>query len=56
MWRERFNADSAVLDRPLRLNGEPYTIIGVVPREAVSPATSPCGCRWPAIPSSARRT
>jgi predicted permease len=28
-WRRRFNADSLVVGRSLRLSGEPYTIIGV---------------------------
>jgi predicted permease len=33
-WRERFNRDTAVLGRPLTLNGAPYTIIGVLPEAA----------------------
>lgn len=28
-WRERFNADPAVVGRAIRLNGRPYTIVGV---------------------------
>jgi predicted permease len=31
LWRRRFNADPDVLDRPLSLDGKPYTIIGVLP-------------------------
>ncbi len=31
LWRERFDADSAVLGRTLTLNGHPITIIGVAP-------------------------
>jgi predicted permease len=30
-WRARFNADPAVLGRTLNIDGEPYTIIGVLP-------------------------
>jgi predicted permease len=37
MWRERFNADRAILGKPLRLDGEPRIIIGVLPREADFP-------------------
>jgi len=31
LWRSRFGADPAILGRVLTLNGEPYTIIGVLP-------------------------
>ncbi|HEY2797782.1 MAG TPA: ABC transporter permease [Thermoanaerobaculia bacterium] len=31
LWRSRFGADPAVLGRVLTLNGEPYTVIGVLP-------------------------
>lgn len=31
VWRERFRADSAALGRSVRLDGEPFTIIGVMP-------------------------
>jgi putative ABC transport system permease protein len=31
LWRERFAADPDVLGRVLELNGEPYTVIGVMP-------------------------
>jgi predicted permease len=30
-WKRRFNADPAVLGRTLNVEGEPYTIIGVLP-------------------------
>ncbi len=33
LWRSRFGGDPAVLGRVLTLNGEPYTVIGVLPRE-----------------------
>ncbi len=32
-WETRFNRDPTVIDRVIRLDGEPYTIIGVVPDE-----------------------
>ncbi|HEX7117860.1 MAG TPA: ABC transporter permease [Longimicrobiales bacterium] len=31
LWRTRFDADPGVLGRPVRLGGEPYTVVGVMP-------------------------
>ncbi len=31
MWQRRFGSDSAIVGKALRANGEPYTIIGVMP-------------------------
>lgn len=33
-WRARFGADRGVVGRDIRLDGEPYTVVGVVPAEA----------------------
>ncbi len=33
-WRARFGGDPAVVGSDLRLDGEPFTVVGVVPREA----------------------
>jgi putative ABC transport system permease protein len=33
-WRTRFAADPGIVGRDLRLDGEPFTVVGVVPREA----------------------
>jgi putative ABC transport system permease protein len=33
-WRARFQADPAIVGQSVRLDGEPYTVIGVVPNEA----------------------
>jgi putative ABC transport system permease protein len=30
-WTKHFNADPAILDRPIVLDGRPYTVIGVMP-------------------------
>jgi predicted permease len=38
MWRKRFGGDSDVVGRTLRANGEPFTIIGVMPERYVFPA------------------
>ena len=32
LWRTRFHADPAIVGQSLRLNGLPYTVIGVMPR------------------------
>ncbi len=32
LWERRFGADRAILGREIRLNGLPYTVIGVMPR------------------------
>jgi predicted permease len=37
LWQRMFQGDRTVLGRVLKLNGEPYTVVGVLPREAVFP-------------------
>lgn len=37
-WRRRLGADPAALGRPLTLNGEPWTLVGVLPPNFRSPA------------------
>jgi len=39
LWRDRFNADPAVLGRDLRLDGESYRVIGVMPKGFMFPST-----------------
>jgi putative ABC transport system permease protein len=40
LWRRRFGADAAILGRRLRLGGEPYTVVGVMPPAFRFPARS----------------
>jgi len=37
IWRNRFNADPSIIGRDLRLNGESYRVIGVMPRGFMFP-------------------
>src|SRR5688572_23017048 len=32
LWESRFGADPSVLNRDIRLDGEPYTVVGVLPK------------------------
>jgi predicted permease len=38
LWRRRFGAEPAIVGRPLSLNGEPYTVAGVLPASFRFPA------------------
>jgi putative ABC transport system permease protein len=38
LWKRRFGSDPAVIGRALTLNGESYTVVGVVPRSVRLPA------------------
>jgi putative ABC transport system permease protein len=33
-WRTRFNSDPTIVGRDIRLDGSPYTVVGVAPQEA----------------------
>ena len=38
LWRSRFAASSAVIGQDIRLSGEPYRVVGVLPRDLELPA------------------
>src|ERR1700688_564362 len=38
LWSRRFGSDAGILGRSVRLNGEPYTVVGVMPRSFRFPA------------------
>jgi putative ABC transport system permease protein len=40
LWRRRFGADPQIVGRSVQLNGEPYTIIGVMPPNFNFPSSS----------------
>jgi putative ABC transport system permease protein len=37
LWRRRFGADPAVMGRAIRIDGTPYTVVGVLPPAAMLP-------------------
>src|ERR1700728_1426558 len=39
LWRDRFGGDTGILDRVLELNGDEYTVIGVMPPDFVFPSS-----------------
>jgi putative ABC transport system permease protein len=39
LWQDRFNGDSSVIGRSVKLNGIPATIVGVMPERFAFPAT-----------------
>ena len=42
-WRRRFGADPGIVGRPLTIDGHPYTVIGVMPRDFHFPLKSMLG-------------
>jgi predicted permease len=32
LWRERFGGDPAIIDKPIRLDGQAFTVVGIAPR------------------------
>lgn len=56
LWRRRFGADPALVNRTIQLNGEPWTVIGVLPRGFEAPFAGDVwrpfrrpagsGCQW----------
>ena len=40
LWRTLFSSDAAILGKPIRLKGEPFTVIGVLPPDAITPANA----------------
>ena len=49
LWRERLGSATDAPGRRVRINGHPFTIVGVAPASSAAPtsASSPrSGCRW----------
>jgi len=47
LWRRQFNADPGVIDKSVRIEGEPATIIGVLPLRAQYPDTDAAEIFYP---------
>jgi predicted permease len=45
LWRTRFGADPGIVGRLIRLDGEPYTVVGVMPRSFEN-VTAPQARAW----------
>jgi putative ABC transport system permease protein len=41
LWKQRFGADPTAIGRTMELDGEPYTLIGVMPARATFPLGAP---------------
>ena len=55
LWTRRFGADPDVLGRKMSLNGEPFTVVGVMPPVVPTfPSVPSCGRRWRGSMRSAR--
>ena len=37
LWVRRFGSDSSIVGRPVTLNGQPFTVIGIMPRDFLFP-------------------
>jgi putative ABC transport system permease protein len=50
LWTRRFGADAGIVGRRVQLNGEPFTVVGVMPRAFGSRRSGrhkrSSGCRW----------
>lgn len=40
LWQSTFHADPRIIGKSIQLKGEPYTVIGVLPRGALTPSTA----------------
>ena len=38
LWQRRFGGDSTIVGRSVRINGDPYTVIGILPQDFMFPA------------------
>lgn len=53
LWQRMFQSDPNMLGRVLKLNGQPYTVVGVLPREALFPSDAELWTPLAADPNSA---
>ena len=52
LWQRRFNGDPSIVNRNITLNGESFTVVGVMPRVFFFPSVKRnCGCPGPWSPT-----
>ena len=54
-WRRRLNADPAAIGRQITLSGDPFTIVGVLPRAFLFPPRADPDLWMPLVPSRPQR-
>jgi putative ABC transport system permease protein len=54
LWRTRFGADPSLIGRDVRLNGQPFTVIGIVPDDVQLQRPAHLWSLLPEIPESLR--
>ena len=52
VWKDQFHSDEKVIGRAVKINGDPYTVIGVLPPGAGFPADNPEGLLYSPIDTS----
>jgi predicted permease len=45
-WRTKLNSDASVIGRILRINGQPYSVVGVIPVKSIFPPDNPAPQVW----------
>jgi predicted permease len=57
LWQRRFGGDPGIVGRPVRLNGDTYTVVGVMPRGFVfAPFWATASELWAPLPIADRAT
>ncbi|HEY2804688.1 MAG TPA: ABC transporter permease, partial [Gemmatimonadales bacterium] len=56
VWKTRFAGDSTIIGKPVRLDGESYQVVGVMPRDFVFAPYWAAGQIWAPFPLDERRT
>ena len=54
LWQQRFGGDPAIIDRTIMLNGSPYPVIGVMPKDSQFPGTHDLWTALAVDPNSGR--
>ncbi len=55
-WSKHFGADREIIGKEIRMNGEPYTVVGVMPPGMHDRLPMQFGCRWSSHQNSKKTT